>query len=90
MKNKFQIRCDECNGSGLIPIASGVRGFRICRKCNGTGFDVSATEDMEMSASDNDYVRRELIDLLCGHSLDTEEDVDYVADILINAGVTIT
>lgn len=34
-------------------------------------------------------VREKLIDLLTGHSIDTQQDVEYVADHLISNGVTI-
>lgn len=34
-------------------------------------------------------VREKLIDLLTGHSIDTQQDVEYVADYLISNGVTI-
>ena len=34
-------------------------------------------------------VRKKLIDLLTGHSIDTQQDVEYVADHLISNGVTV-
>ena len=34
-------------------------------------------------------VREKLIDLLTGHSIDTQQDVEYVADHLIRNGVTV-
>ena len=34
-------------------------------------------------------VRGKLIDLLTGHSIDTQQDVEYVADHLIANGVTV-
>ena len=34
-------------------------------------------------------VRGKLIDLLTGHSIDTQQDVEYVADHLIRNGVTV-
>lgn len=34
-------------------------------------------------------VREKLIDLLMGHSIDTQQDVEYVADHLISNGVTV-
>ena len=34
-------------------------------------------------------VREKLIDLLSGYSIDTQPDVEYVADHLINNGVTV-
>ena len=34
-------------------------------------------------------VREKLIDLLTGHSIDTQQDVEYVADHLISSGVTV-
>jgi hypothetical protein len=34
-------------------------------------------------------VREKLIDLLTGHSIDTQQDVEYVADYLISNGVTV-
>ena len=34
-------------------------------------------------------VREKLIDLLTGHSIDTQQDVEYVADHLISNGVTV-
>ena len=34
-------------------------------------------------------VREKLIDLLTGHSIDTQQDVAYVADHLISNGVTV-
>ena len=34
-------------------------------------------------------VRGKLIDLLTGHSIDTQQDVEYVADYLISNGVTV-
>ena len=34
-------------------------------------------------------VREKLIDLLTGHSIDTQQDVEYVADHLIGNGVTV-
>ena len=34
-------------------------------------------------------VRGKLIDLLMGHSIDTQQDVEYVADHLISNGVTV-
>ena len=34
-------------------------------------------------------VREKLIDLLTGHSIDTQQDVEYVADYLIRNGVTV-
>ena len=34
-------------------------------------------------------VREQLIDLLTGHSIDTQQDVEYVADHLIANGVTV-
>ena len=34
-------------------------------------------------------VRAKLIDLLTGHSIDTQQDVEYVADHLIMNGVTV-
>ena len=34
-------------------------------------------------------VREKLIDLLTGHSIDTQQDVEYVADHLIMNGVTV-
>lgn len=34
-------------------------------------------------------VREKLIDLLTGHSIDTQQDVEYVADYLIANGVTV-
>ncbi len=34
-------------------------------------------------------VREKLIDLLMGHSIDTQQDVEYVADYLISNGVTV-
>ena len=34
-------------------------------------------------------VRGKLIDLLTGHSIDTQQDVEYVADHLISNGVTV-
>ena len=34
-------------------------------------------------------VREKLIDLLTGHSIDTQQDVEYVADHLIANGVTV-
>ena len=34
-------------------------------------------------------VREKLIDLLTGHSIDTQQDVEYVADPLIANGVTV-
>lgn len=90
MKNKPQTICDECNGSGLIPIALGVRGLRICPICKGAGAIVpNADVDVEVSMSDNNSTREKLINLLYGHSLVTKEDAGYVADILINAGMTI-
>ena len=33
--------------------------------------------------------REKLIDLLTGHSIDTQQDVEYVADHLISNGVTV-
>ena len=34
-------------------------------------------------------VREKLVDLLTGHSIDTQQDVEYVADHLIANGVTV-
>ena len=34
-------------------------------------------------------VKEKLIDLLTGHSIDTQQDVEYVADHLISNGVTV-
>lgn len=34
-------------------------------------------------------VREKVIDLLTGHSIDTQQDVEYVADHLISNGVTV-
>ena len=34
-------------------------------------------------------VREKLVDLLTGHSIDTQQDVKYVADHLISNGVTV-
>ena len=34
-------------------------------------------------------VREKLIDLLTGHSIDTQQDVEYVTDHLIANGVTV-
>ena len=34
-------------------------------------------------------VRGKLIDLLTGHSIDTQQDVEYVADYLIRNGVAV-
>ena len=34
-------------------------------------------------------VREKLVDLLTGHSIDTQQDVEYVADHLISNGVTV-
>ena len=34
-------------------------------------------------------VKEKLIDLLMGHSIDTQQDVEYVADHLISNGVTV-
>ena len=34
-------------------------------------------------------VREKMIDLLTGHSIDTQQDVEYVADHLISNGVTV-
>ena len=34
-------------------------------------------------------VREKLIDLLTGHSIDTQQDVEYVADHLVSNGVTV-
>ena len=34
-------------------------------------------------------IRGKLIDLLTGHSIDTQQDVEYVADNLISNGVTV-
>ena len=34
-------------------------------------------------------VREKLVDLLMGHSIDTQQDVEYVADHLISNGVTV-
>ena len=34
-------------------------------------------------------VRKKLVDLLTGHSIDTQQDVEYVADHLIANGVTV-
>lgn len=34
-------------------------------------------------------VREKLIDLLTGYSIDTKQDVEYVADNLISNGVTV-
>ena len=34
-------------------------------------------------------VREKLVDLLMGHSIDTQQDVEYVADHLIANGVTV-
>ena len=34
-------------------------------------------------------VREKLIDLLTGHSIDTQQDVEYVADYLIRNSVTV-
>ena len=34
-------------------------------------------------------VREKLIDLLTGHSIDTQQDIEYVADHLIANGVTV-
>ena len=34
-------------------------------------------------------IREKLIDLLTGHSIDTQQDVEYVADHLIANGVTV-
>ena len=34
-------------------------------------------------------IREKLIDLLTGHSIDTQQDVEYVADHLISNGVTV-
>ena len=31
------MKCGECNGSGYVAIAPGVRGIRKCSMCNGTG-----------------------------------------------------
>lgn len=31
------MKCDECNGTGYVAIAPGVRGIRKCSMCNGTG-----------------------------------------------------
>ena len=31
------LKCDECNGTGYVAIAPGVRGIRKCSMCNGTG-----------------------------------------------------
>ena len=34
-------------------------------------------------------IREKLVDLLTGHSIDTQQDVEYVADHLISNGVTV-
>ena len=34
-------------------------------------------------------VREKLVDLLTGHSIDTQQDVEYAADHLISNGVTV-
>ena len=34
-------------------------------------------------------VREKLVDLLTGHSIDTQQDVEYVADHLVSNGVTV-
>ena len=34
-------------------------------------------------------VREKLVDLLTGHSIDTQQDVEYVADHLLSNGVTV-
>ena len=34
-------------------------------------------------------VRGKLVDLLTGHSIDTQQDVEYVADHLVSNGVTV-
>ena len=34
-------------------------------------------------------VREKLVELLMGHSIDTQQDVEYVADHLISNGVTV-
>ena len=34
-------------------------------------------------------IREKLIDLLTGHSIDTQQDIEYVADHLIANGVTV-
>ena len=34
-------------------------------------------------------VKEKLVDLLMGHSIDTQQDVEYVADHLISNGVTV-
>ena len=31
------LKCEECNGTGYVAIAPGVRGIRKCSMCNGTG-----------------------------------------------------
>lgn len=32
-----EILCKECDGTGIIPLGKGMRGIRVCNKCDGLG-----------------------------------------------------
>ena len=83
------MKCDECNGTGYVAIAPGVRGIRKCSRCNGTGEIVTIPQHHEPSASDKEGLHEMLTSLLTGCSLDTESDIEYVVLKLIDAGVRI-
>lgn len=83
------LKCDECNGTGYVAIAPGVRGIRKCSRCNGAGEITTIQQHYEASASDKEELHEMLISLLTGCSLDTESDVEYVVLKLIDAGIRI-
>lgn len=83
------MKCGECNGTGYVAIAPGVRGIRKCSVCNGTGEIVTTPQHNELSMSDNEELRSTLKSLLTGCSIDTADDIEYVVTKLIDAGVSI-
>ena len=83
------MKCDECNGTGYVAIAPGVRGIRKCSMCNGTGEIANTPQHNELSMSNNEELRSTLKSLLTGCSIDTEVDIEYVVTKLIGAGVSI-
>lgn len=83
------MKCDECNGTGYVAIAPGVRGIKKCGRCNGTGEITTIQQHYEVSTSDKEELHEMLTSLLTGYSLDTESDVEYVVLKLIDAGVRI-
>lgn len=55
------MKCGECNGSGYVAIAPGVRGIRKCSMCNGTGkittIPLSQTKGEHRAAKISEIIR---------------------------------